>query len=108
MRLPRHWPNSNGLSGAASIRAVSSASSAAVTASGTSSRPGTAGALTANNSPCLAIFAYIGSMQQTIAILAFETEGEGLHEITEQVTTWVRETPIRVGILTLFSQHTSA
>jgi secondary thiamine-phosphate synthase enzyme len=47
-------------------------------------------------------------MQQTIAILAFETDGEGLHEITEQVTSWVRETPIRVGILTLFCQHTSA
>jgi secondary thiamine-phosphate synthase enzyme len=54
------------------------------------------------------MFAYIGSMQQTIAILAFETDGEGLHEITEQVTTWVQETPIRVGILTLFCQHTSA
>jgi secondary thiamine-phosphate synthase enzyme len=47
-------------------------------------------------------------MQQTIAILTFETDGEGLHEITEQVTAWVRETPIRVGILTLFCQHTSA
>jgi secondary thiamine-phosphate synthase enzyme len=56
----------------------------------------------------LAIFAYMGSMQQTIAILAFETDGEGLHEITEQVTSGVRETPIRVGILTLFCQHTSA
>ena len=47
-------------------------------------------------------------MQQTIAILTFETDGEGLHEITDQVTSWVREIPIRVGILTLFCQHTSA
>jgi len=47
-------------------------------------------------------------MQQTIAILAFETNGQGFHEITDQVTSWVRETPIRVGILTLFCQHTSA
>ena len=47
-------------------------------------------------------------MQQTIAILTFETGGTGLHEITEEVTSWLRESPIQVGILTLFCQHTSA
>ena len=47
-------------------------------------------------------------MQQTIAILTFETGGTGLHEITEDVTSWLRESQIRVGILTLFCQHTSA
>ena len=47
-------------------------------------------------------------MQQTIAILTFENDGAGLHEITEDVTSWLRESQIRVGILTLFCQHTSA
>ena len=47
-------------------------------------------------------------MQQTIAILTFETAGTGFHEITEEVTSWLRESPIQVGILTLFCQHTSA
>ena len=47
-------------------------------------------------------------MHQTIAILTFDTEGTGLTEITEDVTRWLRETQIRVGVLTLFCQHTSA
>ena len=47
-------------------------------------------------------------MQQAFAILAFETDGLGLHEITEDVTTWLRKSEIRAGILTLFCQHTSA
>lgn len=47
-------------------------------------------------------------MRQTLAILTFETEGTGLLEITEDVTRWIRETEMRVGILTLFCQHTSA
>lgn len=47
-------------------------------------------------------------MQQTIAILTFDTDGQGLHEITEGITRWLREAPIRVGVLTLFCQHTSA
>ena len=47
-------------------------------------------------------------MNQTIAILTFETGGVGLREITDDVTSWLRESQIRVGILTLFCQHTSA
>jgi secondary thiamine-phosphate synthase enzyme len=47
-------------------------------------------------------------MQQTIAILTFNTEGLGLHEITDDITSWLRESEIRVGLLTLFIQHTSA
>ena len=47
-------------------------------------------------------------MQQTIAILTFQTEGVGLHEITDDITSWLRESQIRVGLLTLFIQHTSA
>jgi secondary thiamine-phosphate synthase enzyme len=47
-------------------------------------------------------------MHQTLAILTFDTHGRGLHEITEDVTRWLRETDIRLGVLTLFCQHTSA
>ena len=47
-------------------------------------------------------------MQQTIAILTFDTGGVGLHEVTDDITSWLRESQIRVGILTLFCQHTSA
>jgi secondary thiamine-phosphate synthase enzyme len=47
-------------------------------------------------------------MQQTIAILTFDTDGVGFHEVTTDITSWLRESQIRVGILTLFCQHTSA
>jgi len=47
-------------------------------------------------------------MQQTIAILTFDTDGMGFHEVTHDITSWLRESQIRVGILTLFCQHTSA
>ena len=47
-------------------------------------------------------------MHQTLAILTFDTEGTGLTEVTEDITRWLRETQVRVGILTLFCQHTSA
>ena len=47
-------------------------------------------------------------MQHTLAILTFDTEGTGFYEITEDVTRWIRETQVSVGILTLFCQHTSA
>ena len=47
-------------------------------------------------------------MQQTIAILTFQTEGVGLHEITDDITSWLQESEMRVGLLTLFIQHTRA
>ena len=47
-------------------------------------------------------------MQHTLAILTFDTEGTGFYEITEDVTRWIRETQVSVGILTVFCQHTSA
>jgi len=47
-------------------------------------------------------------MHQALAILTFDTPGRGLVEITDDVTSWLRETDIRVGQLTLFCQHTSA
>ena len=47
-------------------------------------------------------------MRQSLAILTFDTAGQGLHEITEDVTSWIRATDIRMGQVTLFCQHTSA
>jgi secondary thiamine-phosphate synthase enzyme len=47
-------------------------------------------------------------MAQTVAILTFDTHGTGLYEITDTINRWVRETDVRLGLLTLFCQHTSA
>ena len=47
-------------------------------------------------------------MRQTLAILTFDTDGRGLHEITDDVASWLRATDIRMGVVTLFCQHTSA
>ncbi len=47
-------------------------------------------------------------MHQSLAILTFDTEGQGLLEITEDVTSWLRATDVRMGVVTLFCQHTSA
>ena len=47
-------------------------------------------------------------MKQHLAVLGFETPGRGLIEITETLRQWMRETDIRVGLLTLHCQHTSA
>lgn len=47
-------------------------------------------------------------MDQTLATLTFPTNGRGLHEITDEVATWLSSAGIRTGLLTLFCQHTSA
>lgn len=47
-------------------------------------------------------------MRQTAAVLAFQTPGRDLLDITDDVCTWVRESGIVLGSLTLFCQHTSA
>ena len=39
---------------------------------------------------------------------AVTTRGRGFYEITREVTGWVRESGITVGLLTLFVRHTSA
>ena len=41
-------------------------------------------------------------------ILAFDTHGGGLYEITDEVARWVGEADVGTGLLTLFCQHTSA
>ena len=47
-------------------------------------------------------------MRQTLAILTFDTDGQGFREITHDVNSWLRATDIRIGQVTLFCQHTSA
>jgi secondary thiamine-phosphate synthase enzyme len=47
-------------------------------------------------------------MRQATAVLAIQTPGRDLLEITDDVCEWVDESGITLGILTLFCQHTSA
>jgi secondary thiamine-phosphate synthase enzyme len=47
-------------------------------------------------------------MRQATRRLEVDTRGKGLYEISDQVVTWVRETGLKSGLLTLFIQHTSA
>ena len=47
-------------------------------------------------------------MQQSTHRLQIPTRGKGLYEITGQIAGWLRESPVRTGLLTVFVQHTSA
>ena len=47
-------------------------------------------------------------MRQAHAILTFETDGQGLLDITDDIASWLRAADIRMGTVTLFCQHTSA
>lgn len=47
-------------------------------------------------------------LRQSSNILIAEAPRQGLHEITDQVSAWVREQSIEVGLLTIFCRHTSA
>jgi hypothetical protein len=47
-------------------------------------------------------------MHQSLAILTFDTDGQGFREITDDVNSWLRATDVRMGQVTLFCQHTSA
>jgi secondary thiamine-phosphate synthase enzyme len=47
-------------------------------------------------------------MHQSLAILTFDTDGQGFREVTDDVNSWIRATDIRMGQVTLFCQHTSA
>ena len=40
--------------------------------------------------------------------LLVQTRGRGFHEITREITAWVRGTGIQTGLCTLFLRHTSA
>ena len=47
-------------------------------------------------------------MHQSLAILTFDTEGQGFREITDDVNSWIRAIDIGMGQVALFCQHTSA
>jgi secondary thiamine-phosphate synthase enzyme len=47
-------------------------------------------------------------MRQASTSIEIETRGQGLAEITGEVTRWVEAQAIETGLLTLFCRHTSA
>ena len=47
-------------------------------------------------------------MRQAQTVLAIETRGKGLSEITREVVAWVEKQNMTGGLLTLFCRHTSA
>jgi secondary thiamine-phosphate synthase enzyme len=47
-------------------------------------------------------------MRQAIRLLGFETQGRGLLDITHEINAWIRDIDIRMGLITLMCQHTSA
>lgn len=47
-------------------------------------------------------------MQQRSTEFVVATRGPGAHEITAEVVSWVRESGLRDGLLTLHGRHTSA
>jgi secondary thiamine-phosphate synthase enzyme len=47
-------------------------------------------------------------MRQTTATLSFDTNRQGLHEITPDITAWAHAQDMRDGLLTVFCKHTSA
>jgi len=47
-------------------------------------------------------------MRQSSTILTIQTSGQGLVEITREVTCWVSDQGIGDGLLTIFCRHTSA
>ena len=47
-------------------------------------------------------------LQQLLFTLTFTAPRQGLHEITDEVDSWVRDQGIEAGLLTLFCRHTSA
>lgn len=47
-------------------------------------------------------------MRQQHTSLHLDTRGKGLYEFTRQVQSWVAQTGIHTGVLTVYIQHTSA
>ncbi len=47
-------------------------------------------------------------MEQKNCTLNFSTGGKKLHNITREISTWVREQNFETGLLTVFVKHTSA
>lgn len=47
-------------------------------------------------------------MRQALATIGLTTRRQGLLDITDQITDWVRQQGIADGLLTIFCRHTSA
>jgi secondary thiamine-phosphate synthase enzyme len=47
-------------------------------------------------------------MRQATTLLDLRTPGQGLHDVTRDVGTWIDAQAMREGLLTLFIRHTSA
>ena len=47
-------------------------------------------------------------LKQSSSTLFIEASRQGLHEVTDDVSSWVREQAIEAGLLTIFCRHTSA
>jgi len=47
-------------------------------------------------------------LRQASDTLSIQAPRAGLHEITDEICSWVRATGIETGLLTLFCRHTSA
>ena len=47
-------------------------------------------------------------MRQATEILSFDTNGQGLVEITRVVSAWIADQAFELGVLTVFCRHTSA
>ena len=47
-------------------------------------------------------------LRQSLTTLPVQAPRQGLHEITSEVSEWVREQGIEGGLLTIFCRHTSA
>ena len=47
-------------------------------------------------------------MQQATHRLEVRTRGQGLYDVTRQITSWVNDQQLSTGLLTVFIQHTSA
>jgi len=47
-------------------------------------------------------------LRQSSSTLFIQAPRQGLHEVTNDVSSWVREQAIETGLLTIFCRHTSA
>jgi len=47
-------------------------------------------------------------LRQSSSTLFIQAPRQGLHEVTDDVSSWVREQAIETGLLTIFCRHTSA
>jgi secondary thiamine-phosphate synthase enzyme len=49
-----------------------------------------------------------GAMRQAQTMLAFDTRGRGLIDVTAPIAAWISGSGVRSGVLTVFIRHTSA